>query len=149
VRDLLTSETEQAALATGTAQRGTLKPDAVRVDAVISTIGFPLVRDSYAPNSLYALNSLICIDSHMLQSKQGTPPRHSASMFMTLRSSFPCRHFAELSTAALELVAACLPRFHIHSLSDSLIVCLAPPFRLEALPAAWRAGARRMLPRVS
>jgi hypothetical protein len=46
VRDLLTTDNEQRMLAQG--QIGsispTLKKDAVRVDAVVSTIGFPLVR---------------------------------------------------------------------------------------------------------
>ncbi|GBF96914.1 protoporphyrin IX magnesium chelatase [Raphidocelis subcapitata] len=43
VRDQLTSAAEQAAIAGGRASRGTLQPDAVAVDALVSTIGFPLV----------------------------------------------------------------------------------------------------------
>ncbi|KAI8464745.1 MAG: CobN/magnesium chelatase [Monoraphidium minutum] len=43
VRDQLTSAAEQGAIRAGTASRGTLAPDAVEVDALVSTIGFPLV----------------------------------------------------------------------------------------------------------
>ncbi|KIY93146.1 magnesium chelatase subunit H [Monoraphidium neglectum] len=43
VRDQLTSAAEQAAISEGRLPRGTLQPDAVRVDALVSTIGFPLV----------------------------------------------------------------------------------------------------------
>lgn len=43
VRDQLTSATEQAAIAAGRVPRGTLAQDAVAVDALVSTIGFPLV----------------------------------------------------------------------------------------------------------
>lgn len=39
VRDQLTSAAEQAAIAAGRASRGTLAPDAVAVDALVSTIG--------------------------------------------------------------------------------------------------------------
>lgn len=42
VRDQLTSATEQAAISGG-APRGSLRVDAIAVDAVVSTIGFPLV----------------------------------------------------------------------------------------------------------
>ncbi len=46
VRDLLTSSCEQRALSAGRTEgvSRTLARDAVRVDAVLSTIGFPLVR---------------------------------------------------------------------------------------------------------
>lgn len=43
VRDQLTSASEQAAIAAGKQQRGSLRRDAAAVDAVVSTIGFPLV----------------------------------------------------------------------------------------------------------
>lgn len=43
VRDQLTSDHEQAAIASGQLQRGTLRRDAVKVDTIVSTIGFPLV----------------------------------------------------------------------------------------------------------
>lgn len=43
VRDQLTSATEQAAIAAGSQQRGSLRRDAALVDAIVSTIGFPLV----------------------------------------------------------------------------------------------------------
>ena len=43
VRDLLTSTTEQAAKGKSKGSNPTLKADAVAVDAVVSTIGFPLV----------------------------------------------------------------------------------------------------------
>jgi magnesium chelatase subunit H len=43
VRDQLTSEHEQAGIAAGTIERGSLRRDAVKVDALLSTIGFPLV----------------------------------------------------------------------------------------------------------
>jgi magnesium chelatase subunit H len=43
VRDQLTSEHEQAGIAAGKIERGTLRRDAVKVDALLSTIGFPLV----------------------------------------------------------------------------------------------------------
>ena len=43
VRDQLTSDSEQAAIREGKVPRGTLAADAVKVDGVISTIGFPLV----------------------------------------------------------------------------------------------------------
>lgn len=43
VRDQLTSATEQAAIAAGSQQRGSLRRDAAPVDAIVSTIGFPLV----------------------------------------------------------------------------------------------------------
>jgi magnesium chelatase subunit H len=42
-RDQLTSAAEQAAISAGRLSRGTLAPDAVPVDALVSTIGFPLV----------------------------------------------------------------------------------------------------------
>lgn len=43
VRDQLTSEFEQAGIASGQLERGSLRRDAVKVDALLSTIGFPLV----------------------------------------------------------------------------------------------------------
>jgi len=43
VRDLLTSTSEQAAKGKSKGSNPTLKADAVPVDAVVSTIGFPLV----------------------------------------------------------------------------------------------------------
>ena len=43
VRDLLTSTSEQAAKGKSKGNNPTLKADAVPVDAVVSTIGFPLV----------------------------------------------------------------------------------------------------------
>jgi magnesium chelatase subunit H len=43
VRDQLTSDHEQAAIAAGEVARGSLRRDAVKVDALLSTIGFPLV----------------------------------------------------------------------------------------------------------
>ena len=43
VRDLLTSDSEQAARAAGVLAIDSLRPDATRVDAVVSTVGFPLV----------------------------------------------------------------------------------------------------------
>ena len=43
VRDQLTSAYEQKTLAAGGNPRGTLSNDAVSVDAIVSTIGFPLV----------------------------------------------------------------------------------------------------------
>ena len=43
VRDLLTSTTEQATKGKSKGSNPTLKADAVPVDAVVSTIGFPLV----------------------------------------------------------------------------------------------------------
>ncbi len=44
VRDLLTSDAEAAGIARGELSRGTPSRDAVRVDALVNTIGFPLVR---------------------------------------------------------------------------------------------------------
>ena len=43
MRDLLTTAHEQALLRSGQATSPTLKRDAVLVDAVVNTIGFPLV----------------------------------------------------------------------------------------------------------
>jgi len=43
VRDQLTSACEQAAIAAGAQERASLRRDAAPVDAVVSTIGFPLV----------------------------------------------------------------------------------------------------------
>lgn len=43
VRDQLTTADEQAAIREGRQKQGSLKRDAVTVDAVVSTIGFPLV----------------------------------------------------------------------------------------------------------
>lgn len=43
VRDQFTSDHEQQELAAGRLERGTLRRDAVKVDALVSTIGFPLV----------------------------------------------------------------------------------------------------------
>eukprot|EP00879_Flechtneria_rotunda_P015094 GHRR01015774.1.p1 GENE.GHRR01015774.1~~GHRR01015774.1.p1 ORF type:complete len:899 (+),score=287.59 GHRR01015774.1:2958-5654(+) len=43
VRDQLTSEYEQSLIASGELPRGSLRKDAVKVDALVSTIGFPLV----------------------------------------------------------------------------------------------------------
>ena len=43
VRDLLTTENEQQAIRSGSQKSGSLSQDAVMVDAIVSTIGFPLV----------------------------------------------------------------------------------------------------------
>lgn len=43
VRDLLTTEHEQARRAAGVEEIDSLLPDAAVVDAVVSTVGFPLV----------------------------------------------------------------------------------------------------------
>lgn len=43
VRDMITSDTEQERIAAGLQKRESLRSDAVRVDAVVNTIGFPLV----------------------------------------------------------------------------------------------------------
>ena len=43
MRDLLTTADEQRGIGDGSLQRGSLSRDAVTVDAVVSTIGFPLV----------------------------------------------------------------------------------------------------------
>ena len=43
VRDVLTSQTEQQRIASGKQKRDTLRGDAISVDAVVNTIGFPLV----------------------------------------------------------------------------------------------------------
>jgi magnesium chelatase subunit H len=43
VRDQLTSQDEQAAIKEGRLKRGSLQPDAAPIDAIVSTIGFPLV----------------------------------------------------------------------------------------------------------
>ena len=43
MRDQLTTAHEQDALKAGRVQRGSLKADAIEVDAIVSTIGFPLV----------------------------------------------------------------------------------------------------------
>ena len=43
VRDQLTSAAEQAAIAADSQHRGSLRRDAAIVDAIVSTIGFPLV----------------------------------------------------------------------------------------------------------
>ena len=43
VRDVLTSQTEQQRIASGSQKRDTLRGDAIPVDAVVNTIGFPLV----------------------------------------------------------------------------------------------------------
>lgn len=43
VRDQLTTVHEQAAIKASTQQRGSLSKEAVEVDAIVSTIGFPLV----------------------------------------------------------------------------------------------------------
>jgi hypothetical protein len=43
VRDQLTSQDEQSALKAGRLKQGSLRPDAAPVDAIVSTIGFPLV----------------------------------------------------------------------------------------------------------
>lgn len=43
MRDSLTTADEQEGIRSGRLQRGTLKRDAIEVDAVVSTIGFPLV----------------------------------------------------------------------------------------------------------
>lgn len=43
MRDLLTTEHEQQLLRSGQAPSSSLKRDAVLVDAVVNTIGFPLV----------------------------------------------------------------------------------------------------------
>ena len=43
VRDQLTSQDEQAAIREGRLKQGSLRSDATSVDAMVSTIGFPLV----------------------------------------------------------------------------------------------------------
>ena len=43
MRDLLTTEHEQQAIKDGRQSKGSLRSDAIKVDAVVSTIGFPLV----------------------------------------------------------------------------------------------------------
>ena len=46
VRDQLTSSHEQACIGRGSLPKGSLKPDALGVDAIVSTIGFPLVGEA-------------------------------------------------------------------------------------------------------
>jgi magnesium chelatase subunit H len=43
VRDQLTSQDEQAAIKEGRLEQGSLRSNATSVDAMVSTIGFPLV----------------------------------------------------------------------------------------------------------
>ena len=43
VRDQLTSSYEQGSIDSGRQKRSSLQRDALRVDAIVSTIGFPLV----------------------------------------------------------------------------------------------------------
>jgi hypothetical protein len=49
VRDQITSATERAALRAGATPNPTLRSDAVEVDAVVSTLGFPLVGGPAGP----------------------------------------------------------------------------------------------------
>lgn len=45
VRDQLTSTHEQESIDRGRQKKGSLQRDALRVDAIVSTIGFPLVGE--------------------------------------------------------------------------------------------------------
>ena len=49
VRDLLTSTHEQGRIRAGAQERGSLARDALPVDAIVSTIGFPLVGGRVLP----------------------------------------------------------------------------------------------------
>jgi len=49
VRDQLTTAHEQEGIRSGKLQRGSLQGNALMVDCVVSTIGFPLVGELYNP----------------------------------------------------------------------------------------------------
>lgn len=138
VRDQFTSEHEQQELRAGRLDRGTMRRDAVKVDALVSTIGFPLVGGPAGGSVDRQVLEVCCIVycevpwEHVVTGRTGS------------NVDSACHHEVHLCTHR----KAPQPHLFIAMIENCMAMSLTV-YLLVLLQALWRVVARLKLPRPS